>query len=130
MKLGVLSGFLRSDEADNEPLPSRSKFGTKSGGLKGIRSLPDGDLAGGGAGLLPTCEIPPSELLPLRVGLSAKGFAYSGGRGGVKKDRMGGMYEGSSRGTGVVKEGGNNALGGVNGETVVGCIGGAGGRDL
>lgn len=79
---------------------------------------------------MPAGEIPPSELLPLRVGLSAKGFAYSGGRGGVKKDRMGGMYDGSSIGTGVVNEGGNNALGGVNSGTVVGCIGGAGGRDL
>lgn len=78
------------------PLPSCSKFGTKSGGLKGIRSLPDGDLAGGGIGLLPACEIPPSVLLPLRVGLSAKGFAYSGGRGGVNKERMGGTYDGSS----------------------------------
>jgi len=48
----------------------------------------------------------------------------------VKKDRMGGMYDGSSRGAGVVKEGGNNDLGGVNRGTVVGCIGGAGGRDL
>jgi len=48
----------------------------------------------------------------------------------VKKDRMGGMYDGSSRGAGVVKEGGNNVLGAVNRGTVVGCIGGAGGRDL
>lgn len=28
--------------------------------------------------------------LPLSVGLSANGFLYSGGRGGVKKDRPGG----------------------------------------
>lgn len=48
----------------------------------------------------------------------------------MKKERMGGMYDGSSFGAVVVKEGGNNALGGVNGGTVVGCIGAAGERDL
>lgn len=48
----------------------------------------------------------------------------------MKKDRMGGMYDGSSSGAGVVKEGGNTALGGMNRGNVVGCIGGAGGRDL
>lgn len=48
----------------------------------------------------------------------------------MKKDRIGGMYDGSSLGARVVNEGGNNALGGVNTGTVVGSIGGAGGRDL
>jgi hypothetical protein len=62
--------------------------------------------------------------------LSANGFAYSGGRGGVKKDRMGGMYDGTSWGIGVVNEGGNNVLGGINGGTVVECTGGMGERDL
>lgn len=32
--------------------------------------------------------------VPRRVGLSANGFEYSGGKGGVKKDRDGGEYEG------------------------------------
>ena len=84
------------------PLPSWSTFGTKSGGLSGIRSLPEGGLGGGGIGLLPELELAPSELLPLRVGLSANGFAYSGGRGGVKNDLIGGIYDGTSRGAGVV----------------------------
>jgi hypothetical protein len=48
----------------------------------------------------------------------------------VKKDRMAGLYDGSSRGAGVVTVGGNRVLGRMNGGTVVGCIGRAGARDL
>lgn len=48
----------------------------------------------------------------------------------MKKDRMGGMYDGTSWGIGVVNEGGNNVLGGINGGTVVECTGGMGERDL
>lgn len=32
--------------------------------------------------------------VPRSVGLSANGFEYSGGKGGVKKDRDGGEYDG------------------------------------
>lgn len=38
--------------------------------------------------------IPTSLLVPLSVGLSANGLLYSRGSGGVKKDRVGGEYDG------------------------------------
>ena len=40
-------------------------------------------------------------LVPLKVGLSAKGFEYSGGKGGVNNAREGGEYDGASRSWGM-----------------------------
>lgn len=40
-----------------------------------------------------------SLLVPRNVGLSAKGFEYSRGSGGVKKARDGGEYDGISPGS-------------------------------
>lgn len=53
---------------------------------------------GGGTGLR-TLEWM-SEFVPRKVGLSAKGWRYSGGNGGVKRARDGGEYEGNSRNAG------------------------------
>jgi hypothetical protein len=43
---------------------------------------------------LPVSMMPTSLLVPRNVGLSANGFEYSRGSGGVKKDRVGGEYDG------------------------------------
>lgn len=43
---------------------------------------------------LPVSIIPTSLLVPRKVGLSANGLLYSRGSGGVKKDRVGGEYDG------------------------------------
>lgn len=42
--------------------------------------------------------MPLSLFVPRSVGLSANGFWYSGGRGGVKNERAGGEYDGMSPG--------------------------------
>lgn len=73
----------------------------RSGGLNGIRSWP-GIRLGGGIGRLfmyvPVLTMTPSLFVPRSVGLSANGFWYSGGNGGVKNERAGGEYDGMSPG--------------------------------
>ena len=74
--------------------PGRS---AERSGRMGTRSWP-GIRLGGGIGRrfikVPVSMIPTSLLVPRRVGLSANGFEYSRGSGGVKKDRVGGEYDG------------------------------------
>lgn len=73
--------------------------GMRSGGRNGIFSWP-GIRLGGGIGrrfILKPELIPLSLFVPLSVGCSANGFCgYSGGTRGVKNERAGGEYDGSS----------------------------------
>lgn len=79
-----------------EGLIDTGLFSDKSG-RSGTRSWP-GVMLGGGIGLrlmgFPVSMIPTSLFVPLNVGLSANGLLYSLGSGGVKKDRVGGEYDG------------------------------------
>jgi hypothetical protein len=43
---------------------------------------------------LPVSMMPTSLFVPRSVGLSANGLLYSRGSGGVKKERVGGEYDG------------------------------------
>lgn len=84
----------------------------------GIRSCA-GVKLGGGTGLLP--PLCTSELVPRRVGLSANGCRYSGGRGGVKSALEGGAYDGRSRKTGdaVARGAAGYLIAGIDGLVVV-----------